>query len=114
MLMRGATLLAVSALALAGCSGSSEDEILFDGLRFRTKVAPVDKKVSRADFTVTITNATRSLVGAREAGRYEGTRYCIANYGSSDIRWAIGPDSDPSQLRIADDRLTFRGTCQRP
>lgn len=108
---------AIGALALiavlAGCSGD-KDKILFDGYDFRSKTAPVDKKRSRADFTVTIKDATRSLDGAREAGRYQGTRYCIANYGNSDIDWAVGPDTDPAQLRIVDGDLSFQGTCQRP
>ncbi len=110
-------LLAIGALAaalvVAGCS-DPDSKVLFDGYDFRAKTAPVDKKRSRADFTVTIKDATRSLDGAREAGRYQGTRYCIANYGNSDIDWAVGPDTDPAQLRFVDGDLSFQGTCQRP
>ena len=52
-----------------------------------------------------------SLDGAREAGRYEAIRYCIANFGSSDIAWTEGPDAEDGTLTIANDRLLLRGTC---
>ncbi|WP_372571386.1 hypothetical protein [Ruegeria jejuensis] len=100
--------------ALAACGQSEKDQILFDGQAFRTKASAVDKRRTRAEFTVTIDDVTRSLDGAREAGRYQGTRYCIENYGNSDIKWAVGPDTDPAQLRVVDGRLTFQGICQRP
>ncbi|MEY8838475.1 hypothetical protein AB9K41_05510 [Cribrihabitans sp. XS_ASV171] len=109
-------LAAAAALALsAGCAREGrKDRILFDGLYFPSKAQAVDKKVSLADFTVTVQDAAQSLDGAREAGRHEGTRYCIETYGTSRIDWVVGPDSDASQLRIADGKLIFRGTCLRP
>jgi hypothetical protein len=100
--------------ALAACGQREKDQILFDGQAFRTKASAVDKRRTRAEFTVTIDDVARSLDGAREAGRYQGTRYCIENYGNSDIEWAVGPDTDPAKLRVVDGRLTFQGTCQRP
>ncbi len=105
----------IAALAIvASCGRGSNDQVLFDGHAFRTKAKVVDKKVTLADFTVTVDGASVSLNGAREAGRFEGTKYCIANYGSSKIDWKVGPDTDPKNLRIVDDTLTFAGTCQRP
>lgn len=104
----------IGALAVtAGCSiQRKKDRVLFDGHAFRTKAKVVDKKVSRADFTVSIDGVSASLDGAREAGRYAGTRYCIENYGTSKIDWKTGPDTE--QLRVVDDKMTFAGTCQRP
>jgi hypothetical protein len=100
-------LLTLTALGvLAGCQ--TQERILFDGKYFRTKASNVDKQ--RDQFTVTVRNASQSIEGAREAGRYEGTRYCVGNYGSSDIVWAVGPDT-PGALRLVDDRLIFRGAC---
>ena len=55
--------------------------------------------------------ASASLEGAREAGRYEAIRYCIDNFGSSDITWIAGPDAEDGTLTIANDRLQLRGTC---
>ncbi|SEI81778.1 hypothetical protein SAMN05444007_102410 [Cribrihabitans marinus] len=114
--MRGVVLIAlVGALAAtAACGNRKKTDVLFDGQRFRAKAAPVDKSRTLADFVVTVNGVSASLDGAREAGRYQGTRYCIEKYGSSKIAWALGPDADPAQLRIENDRLSFRGTCQRP
>lgn len=100
---------------VSACGGSSsKDRILFDGKSFRAKAKVVDKKVSLTDFTVTINGVSASLDGAREAGRYEGTRFCVQNFGSSRIVWKVGPDTEPQNLRIENDSLTFAGTCQRP
>jgi len=101
-------------MILGACAIKSSDRVLFDGHAFRAKAKVVDKKVSRADFTVTVNGVSASLDGAREAGRYEGTRYCIENYGTSRIKWKVGPDTEPQNLRITDNALTFAGTCQRP
>jgi hypothetical protein len=80
---------------------------LFDGKYFRTKVSKVDKQ--RDVFQVTVQEPTKSIDGAREAGRHAGVSYCVKNYGNSDIDWAIGPDME--QLRVSDNKLVFQGTC---
>ena len=66
------------------------------------------------DFVVSVKDASVSLDGARAAGGYEGTRYCIANYGTSRIDWTVGPDTEPQNLVIDKDTLNFQGTCLRP
>lgn len=106
----------VAALAVtSGCSlQKRENRLLFGGHYFPIKAKAVDKKVSLANFTVTVDKASQSPDDAREAGRHGGTVYCIGNYGTSEIEWSLGPDSDPAQLRIVDDKLTLSGTCQRP
>jgi hypothetical protein len=96
---------------LTACSGQDVNDIAFDGILFKAKTAPVDKKVSRADFIATIYGASASLEGAREAARYEGTKYCVTNYGTSDVDWSVGPDSDPARLTIVDGDISFRGRC---
>ncbi|WP_051927433.1 hypothetical protein [Ruegeria halocynthiae] len=107
-------LVALSIVAGCGTVTSSSDRVNFDGQSFRAKAKVVDKKVSRTDFTVVVKGVSASLDGAREAGRYEGIKFCIANFGSSRIVWKVGPDTEPKNLRISDDKLTFAGTCQRP
>ncbi len=100
---------------LSGCGAkSSNNRVLFDGIYFRANARSVDKRASPADFTVTVNGVGASLDGAREAGRYEGIRFCIRNFGSSKIEWKVGPDSEPQTLRIENDKLTFAGKCQRP
>lgn len=105
---------ALCLLALGACNANKDKRILFDGIHFRTKAKPVDRKVSVADFRVEVKNATQSLDGARGAGEYGGIRYCISNFGSSRIDWAIGPDTDPAALTLEGDTLVFRGTCLKP
>jgi len=103
--------LCAATLVLSAC-GRREDKLIpFDGFLYRAKAGPVDKKVSRADFTATVWNVSQSLTGARQAGRHEGTKYCIAQYGSSKVRWSVGPDTPVENLRIVDDQLTFSGRC---
>ncbi|WP_233421960.1 hypothetical protein [Ruegeria profundi] len=103
---------------VAACSGvgisSSSDRVFFDGHYFRAKAKPVDKKVTPTEFTVVVNDVSASLDGAREAGRFEGTKFCIYNFGTSQILWKVGPDTDPQALSIVDDKLTFTGACQRP
>ena len=108
---------AVAALSLVTACGlvkPPDDRVTFDGKSFRAKAKAVNKKAMPAEFTVTVKGVSASLDGALEAGRYEGTKFCIQNFGSSRIAWKVGPDTEPQNLRIADDKLTFAGTCQRP
>lgn len=107
-------LIVIAALATgAGCSGKKKDRVAFDGVVFKTKTKPVDKKKSLADFTTTIFDVSRSLDGAREAAAYEGVKYCIANYGTSEINWVVGPDTEPENLTVVDDDITFQGQCDK-
>ena len=101
-------------LLISACGASSSNRILFDGKAFRAKAKVVDKKKSPTDFTVVVNGVSASLDGAREAGRYEGTKFCIDAFGTSKIKWTVGPETEPQNLRITDDKLTFAGTCQRP
>lgn len=105
--------LALLLAAVAGCT-KKDDRVLFNGLYFKTKARPIDKKKTLAEFTVTVKDVAQSLDAAREAGGYEGVRYCIANFGSSRIDWTVGPETEPGQLTIVDNTLVFQGTCKRP
>lgn len=109
-----ATLVCALGLTAACNVEPRASRVLFGGHYFPTKAAALDKKTSLADFSVRINDVSQSVDDAREAGRFAGTRYCINNFGSSKIDWKVGPDSDASQLRVSDDKLTFNGTCQRP
>ncbi|WP_146344767.1 hypothetical protein [Falsiphaeobacter marinintestinus] len=110
--------LLLAAIALAGMSAcnssmSNIDRVAFDGIEFKTKAAATDKKVSRENFTVTVKRALQSLEGAKEAGRYEGIKYCIATFGSSKIVWTSGPDVENNQLVLDGDTLILQGICQK-
>lgn len=104
---------------VAGCSGvrdrignigGKDDRVAFDGKSFRANVKKADRK-DRANFTVTVRDARQSLNGAREAGRYEAVKYCIAEFGTSDITWSQGPDVPDAVLVFDKDTLIFVGTC---
>ncbi|HBS49671.1 MAG TPA: hypothetical protein DEA05_06095 [Rhodobacteraceae bacterium] len=84
-----------------------EDRVAFDGVTFKTKAKRIDDDWNM--FTVTVSPAAASLEGARQAGRYEATRYCIGVAGTSEVLWTVGPETEP--LRIDGDTLTFQGEC---
>jgi hypothetical protein len=97
------------ALLLSACAERKADRVAFDGVYFRSNASKVDKK--RDQFEVTVSPASSSLEGAREAGRYEATRYCIGTFGTSNIDWVQGPDAEAGTLRISGDKLLLRGAC---
>jgi hypothetical protein len=106
--MRLVALIAFSGLALTAC-GPDDDDILFDGQFFRASIDT--DRATRDQFTVTARPVSASLIGAREAARYEATVYCVNRYGRSDIIWTVGPDSPDEQLPISNDTLTLQGRC---
>lgn len=106
--MKNWTGIALCAGLLAGCT-SSEDRIFFDGQFYKSKVRKVERQLDV--FVVSVRPVSKSLKGAREAGRYEATVYCVNTYGSSDIIWTAGPDAPEGQLNIEKDTLTLQGRC---
>ncbi len=106
-----ATLALVGALVLSGCASNNPNHVAFDGHFFRAKLSKV--KADRAQFTVEVADSGKSLEGAREAGRYQATKYCIANFGSSLVEWENGPDVEDEELVIDGDRLMLKGACKR-
>lgn len=102
-------LLLIAVLFLTACTERRADRVAFDGQFFRSTSGKVDKQ--RDEFEVSVTPVSASLDGAREAGRYEAIRYCITQFGSSDIVWIEGPDAEDGTLRISGDKLLLRGTC---
>lgn len=94
---------------LLGACTSADDRILFDGHFYNTKIRKVERQLDV--FVVTVKPVSRSLQGARDAGRYEATVHCVNTYGSSDIIWAAGPDAPEAQLNIDKDTLTLQGRC---
>ena len=79
----------------------------FDGVEFSTffKIEKDDPK----NFSLRVRKASKSLVGAREAGRYEAIKYCVERFGTSDIAWKDGPESPDIELENGNFNLT--GSC---
>ena len=101
--------LLIAALMLSACGGRKDERVTFDGQLFRASAKKTDKQ--RYNFEVTVRPVSASLAGAREAGRYEATRYCVGNFGSSEIDWVNGPDGEDGTLQVNNDRLLLTGTC---
>ncbi|MEM8582075.1 MAG: hypothetical protein AAGF50_12840 [Pseudomonadota bacterium] len=108
--LRQGAIFALCIAALAACGERDQQRVLFDGVYFRTKAKAVDK-ADRQSFVVNVPKVQRSFNGAREAGRFEGTRYCLSNYGTSEILWSIGPDTADGRLVVENNDFNFRGRC---
>ena len=99
-----------SFLIVMGCSNPfelEENKVSFDGYYFSSKLTR--NKLDDRSFDLKIRRANRSLLGAREAGRYEATRFCIKNYGTSDIKWVLGPDDQ--SIGLTGKVLKLSGQC---
>ncbi|NRB03792.1 MAG: hypothetical protein HRU30_11070 [Rhodobacteraceae bacterium] len=94
---------------MSGCS-RDRDRVAFEGVEFRSKASFVDRK-DRTAFEISVRPFSASAEGAREAGRYEATRYCVERYGTSDIIWTAGPDDAAEDLLVEGDTLNLAGTC---
>ena len=99
-----------SFLMMTGCSNPfelEENKVSFDGYYFSSKLSR--SKLDNRSFDLTVRRANRSLLGAREAGRYEATRFCIKNFGTSDIKWVLGPDDQ--SIGLTGKVLKLSGQC---
>ena len=103
-------ILVAAGFTLSACAKPGE-RVRFDGNYYPAKVKK--SKDARENFTVTVRRAKQGLAGAREAGRYEGTDYCIKNVGDSTIAWSVGPDSDEALITEGGDTVVLRGTCNK-
>lgn len=104
------------AASLSGCgrlNGLRQNKgLTFDGQTFNASA-----KGTRGDvalFTSTVRQPQKSLDGAIEAATYQGVKYCINTFGTSDIRWSVGPDTPREQLVVAGDTLSLTGRCNDP
>lgn len=96
-------------MALGGCTEKAK-RVTFDGKYYPTREKGAGK-AERDQFTVTVRRASQGLDGAREAGRHGGSKYCIKNFGTSEIEWARGPDDPAETLIINNSNLVFSGRC---
>ena len=95
---------------LLGCSNPfdlEENKISFDGHYFSSKIT--QNKIDNRYFGLKVRRASRSLSGARDAGRYEATRFCIKSFGTSDIEWVLGPDDE--NVGLTGKTLKLSGKC---
>lgn len=107
-MIRFVALPGIAALAfLSACAGQGPLQNTFDGEVFRPKFST--SRANDLEFTIQIPGVSKSELGAREAGRFEATEYCLRYYGTSLIDWDLGPDDADAQ--IEGDVLILRGAC---
>ena len=98
----------LSILLLFGCSARiNENRVAFDGFMFNSKLKV---GLNKQDFEITVPRANRSLSGAKEAGRYEATIYCVNKFGTSDIVWDLDPE-DVSKVSSSKS-IFIKGHCR--
>ena len=95
-------------MGLSACGDRSE-RVRFNGEYYPAKVSR--DRDARDQFEVSVRRADRGLAGAREAGRYAATRYCLKEFGTSTIEWVNGPDAEDGRLRMSNGRLSLSGAC---
>ena len=103
-----AALLLGTIVALPGCADRSA-QVRFNGEYYPAKVSR--DRDAREQFQVAVRRVDRGLTGAREAGRYEAMRYCLKEFGTSDVDWVNGPDAEDGRLQISNGRLILNGEC---
>lgn len=108
-MIRFALMFALTA-GLAACGNLRRDQIAFDGQTFRSKAAKASD--DRRAFTVEVRPVSASMEGAREAGRFEATKYCVETFGNSAVVWQVGPEDDPASYALQGDTLVLQGTCE--
>jgi hypothetical protein len=108
--MRNILMIVAALMAVSACDKikSARNKVLFDGHKFVAKLSVGD---TRDTFVVMVQNAGVSLAGAREAGRYEATKYCLKNFGTSDVAWEHGPNAPDGALVIVETSLQLNGRC---
>lgn len=103
-----ATVLLCGAWALAACD-RLEDRSYFNGRYYPAKANEVDGDL--AHFVVAVRRINQGMDGARQAARYESVRYCIKNFGTSEIIWQAPPDRPVGEADVQGGRFVVQGKC---
>ncbi len=108
-MIRAMTLAALAAaLALTAC-GKSGERVRFDGNYYPAKLSKSGDR--REEFVVTVSDVAQGISGARAAGRFEGTTYCVETFGDSDITWQPGYGPEDGSAISDNGSLLLRGSC---
>ncbi|MEP5761006.1 MAG: hypothetical protein ABJ327_17170 [Litoreibacter sp.] len=99
--------------AVAGCGGfsglggkKSQKAKTENTLPFKGRLSVGDDPTS---FSVAVNGAGAGVEEVRESVRFEGTKYCLATNGSSDIQWAT--NGDDWSFSQDGGTLVFSGQC---
>jgi hypothetical protein len=80
----------------------------FDGNYYPTRSKKAGDQ--REQFVITVKRADQGIAGARKAGQWEATRYCIKTVGDSTLTWQPGYDPETGAV-IEGGSLILRGSC---
>lgn len=105
--MMRTALIITCALGLTACGEAWQDNRMpFGGIYWSSSLDVA--KETPEDFSIVVKDATQDRDAAKEAGRFEGIKYCVEFFGSSDIDWGQGPDQ---RLNIVKGDLYLNGSC---
>lgn len=96
-------------LLLSGC-GDRAERVTFGGNYYPAKSS--GNSQDRRAFTASVSRASNGMAGAQQAALHEATRYCLQNFGTSDIDWSGVPEGAqiPAYAR-AGNRVSVTGRC---
>lgn len=106
---RRAGLALISLAVLASCT-EREQRVLFEGNYYPGKARA--EKADRRNFTASVRRAGRGANGAQQAVFYEATRYCLDNFGTSEIEWVGVSDGSEGPVYVrSGDTVSVKGRC---
>tara|TARA_R110000851_G_scaffold194302_7_gene345121 strand:- start:582 stop:935 length:354 start_codon:yes stop_codon:yes gene_type:complete len=106
---RRAGLVLIALTVLAGCA-EREERVLFNGNYYPGKARA--EKQDRRNFTASVKRAGRGIEGAQQAALYEATRYCLDNFGTSEIAWVGVPEGGKGPVYArSGDTVSVTGRC---
>ncbi|MFX0541332.1 hypothetical protein ACEWPM_006310 [Roseovarius sp. S4756] len=97
-----------AALTLTAC-GKPGERVRFNGNYYPTDLNQVGDR--REVFVIAVRDPGQGIEGAREAGRFAATRYCVETFGDSTINWLTGYDPDAGAAVFDNGKLILRGSC---
>ena len=64
------------------------------------------------EFVVSVKNKEQGIEEVRESVRFEATKYCLLNFGTSDINWKISQITQDWAFDSNSGKLIFSGQCE--
>ncbi|MCG7494757.1 hypothetical protein [Thalassobius sp. Cn5-15] len=112
--MRFPLICLMGVMALTACDRVTDithrsSRVLFEDKFYPTQLSAVGG--DNTAFAVNVDRIEQGVDAAREAGRHRATKYCVTEFGKSDVVWINGPDDAAADLVVSNGSLTLRGRC---
>ena len=105
---RTLALVLTAGTVLAACAERKE-RVTFNGVFYKAKAKPASD--DRQTFSLKVPRVDRGFEGALLAADYEAARYCIKEFGTSELEWFNGPEGDEGTIAVENNTMTFSGRC---